>query len=603
MQENNNLKKLKLVPKKPGVYIMKNVDNRVIYVGKAKILYNRLAQYFIGTPKDNKTMQMVNNVAEFDYIITNSEKDALILESNLIKKYNPKYNILLKDDKTYPFIKIDMKNEFPFLSLVRKTQKDSNKYYGPFLNANVVNEIIDMISKEYKIRVCKSDLTKPKKRECLNFHIGYCSAPCTRNIEATDYKKNLYNAIEALDSGLKNMLPRLKNAMQRYSDELDFENAGVIRDKIKIIEKFAEKHQVVTVKKIDLDVIFFYFTKDITAVFIIEVRKGIINDKKAYTFLEKSDISDETIISSFLEQYYIIKNQATKRIVLDTNLDYKLDYDILTENLNIDEGKVVKVSQGRGKFSKNLLSMAKENAIEAIKLRLEAKIDDQLFLLKEKLNLYSMPIRIESYDISNTTGSNSVGVMTVFENGIPTKKEKRTFAIKGKNGSDDYASIYEVLDRRLRNFIDGTAGFENRPDLIFVDGGKGQVKMGKMVTENYHLDIPIFGLVKDNKHKTKDITDGYKVYNIRENRELFTFISKIQEETHKNAITYHKKKNTLTATQSELISIPKVGKQSISRLYKHFKTISNIKSATVLELSEVVSREAAQNIFYHFNKK
>jgi excinuclease ABC subunit C len=603
MQENKNKEKLKLVPKKPGVYIMKNVDNRVIYVGKAKILYNRLAQYFIGTPRDQKTMQMVNNVAEFDYIITNSEKDALILEANLIKKYNPKYNILLKDDKTYPFIQIDMKTTYPYLSLVRKTHKDSNKYYGPFLNANIVNEIIDIVSKEYKIRSCKFDLTKPKKRECLNFHIGYCTAPCTRNISLEEYKKNLSLAVEALDSGLRNILPRLKKNMQKFSDELDFENASIIRDKIKTIEKFAEKHQVVTVKKVDLDVIYFYDTKDITAVFVIEVRKGIINDKKSYTFLETGDISNEEIILSFLEQYYLIKNETTKRIVLDTNLDFKLNYDFLTESLNIDDGKNIKVSIGRGKFSKNLLAMAKENAIDAIKLRLETKIDDQLFFLKEKLNLYSMPIRIESFDISNTAGSNPVGVMTVFENGVPIKKEKRTFAIKGMNGSDDYASIYEVLDRRLRNFVDGTAGFENRPDLIFVDGGKGQVKMGKMAISNYDLDIPVFGLVKDNKHKTKDITDGYKDFNIRENRELFTFISKIQDETHKNAITYHKKKNTLTATQSELISIPKVGKQGILKLYQHFKTISNIKSATVSELSQAVSKTAAQNVFDYFNKK
>ncbi|OJU12665.1 MAG: excinuclease ABC subunit C, partial [Clostridiales bacterium 43-6] len=565
MQENTNREKLKLVPKKPGVYIMRNVDNRVIYVGKAKILYNRLAQYFIGTPRDQKTMQMVSNVTNFEYIITKSEKDALILESNLIKKYNPKYNILLKDDKTYPFIKIDMKNEYPYLSLVRKTHKDSNKYYGPFLNANVVNEIIDIVSKEYQIRSCKFDLTRPKKRECLNYHIGYCSAPCTRLISSDAYKINLSCAIEALDGGLRQMLPKLKKSMLDFADALDFENAGMMRDKIKTIEKFAEKHRVVTVKKVDLDVVYFYYTQGITAVIIIEVRKGIINDKKSYTFLETDDIANDEIITSFLEQYYLIKNERTNRIVLGTNLeDTQIDFDVLRESLSIDGMRDVGISAGRGKFSKNLLLMAKENAIDAIKQRLETKIDDQLFLLKEKLNLYSVPTRIESYDISNTAGSNPVGVMTVFENGAVSKKDKRTFAIKGNNGSDDYASIYEVLDRRLRNFVDGTAGFEQRPDLIFLDGGKGQVKMGKSALANYELDIPLFGLVKDDKHRTKDITDGYKNYNVRENRELFTFVSKIQEETHKNAITYHKKKNTLTATQSELISIPKVGKQTVS---------------------------------------
>jgi len=600
---DNNKEKLRLVPKKPGVYIMKNVDNRVIYVGKAKALHNRLSQYFIGKPKDQKTMQMVMNVNDFDYIITNSEKDALILEANLIKKYKPKYNILLKDDKAYPFIKLETKNKYPYLKLVRKIYKDSNKYYGPFLNSYLVNEIIDLVTKEYKLRSCTNDLLKPKKRECINYHIGYCSAPCTEKISESDYKKNIALAMNALDSGLKSLVPKLTEKMMNYAEKQEFEYAAEVRDKINLVNKFSEKQQVVTVKRVNLDAVSIYRDGDLTAASVIEVRNGIINDKKAYTFSESFEIGSDEIISSFLEQYYVIKEKATARIILLYNGETEIDYEGLSESLSGLQEKEIKISKGRGKFSKNILKMAEVNAIEAIKLRRETKIDDVLFRLKEKLKLYRTPLRIESYDISNTAGSNPVGVMTVFENGILTQKEKRTFAIRGINGSDDYASVYEVLDRRFRNLSESASGFENAPDLIFIDGGKGQVKMAKQAMANYSLDLPIFGLVKDQKHRTRDITDGYSEFNIREDREAYTFVSKIQEETHKNAITYHKKKSTLTATQSDLLEIPNVGKATLKKLYNEFKTISKMKAATAEELSQVVKRKTAENIVAYFNKK
>ena len=599
---DNNKEKLKLVPKKPGVYIMKNIDLRVIYVGKAKALHNRLSQYFIGKPKDQKTMQMVMNVFDFDYIITNSEKDALILEANLIKKYNPKYNILLKDDKAYPFIKLETKNKYPYLKLVRKTQKDSNKYYGPFLNSYLVNEIIDLVSKEFSLRSCNSDLDKPKKRECINYHIGYCSGPCTRKISDADYAKNIKSALYTLDNGLKFLIPKLTEKMMNYAEKQEFEYAAEMRDKIDLVNKFSEKQQVVTTKRVNLDAISIYRDGDLTAVSVIEVRNGIINDKKAYTFSESEQIGSGEIISSFLEQYYVIKEKIVTRIILFYNGETEIDYAGLSESLSGMQDKEIKISRGRGKFSKNILKMAEVNAIEAIKLRRETKIDDVLFRLKEKLKLYRTPMRIESYDISNTAGSNPVGVMTVFENGVLTQKEKRTFAIRGINGSDDYASIYEVLDRRFRNLVEASTGFENTPDLIFIDGGKGQVKMARQAMMKNGLELPIFGLVKDNKHRTRDITDGYTEFNIKEDREAYTFVSRIQEETHKNAITYHKKKSALTATQSDLLEIPKVGKATLKKLYNEFKTVAKMKTATIEELSKVVPLKTAENIAAYFRK-
>ena len=588
--------KLKLVPKKPGVYIMKDINDRVIYVGKAKALYNRLSQYFIGTPNNRKTMMMVTNVYEFDYILTKTEKDALILENNLIKKYKPKYNILLKDDKTYPFIKVNLTVPYPYLSLSRKTKNDGNKYYGPFLNAYTVNNIIDLVSSHFKLRSCDYNIGSKKRRECINYHIGKCTGPCAFKISKEDYNERVNNAIEALSSNLHSLIPILKEKMEKYSENLDFENAAIMRDRLKDVEKFAQKHNVVTVKKIDLDCIAFYRDENISAVSVLRVKQGIINNKHSYTFMQSSDITDEELVTSFTEQYYLSKNDIPKRIVISINTDYEVNLMSLSETLTTIKKEKVTVSIPRGKFTKNLNTVAIMNAKEAIKLRLETKIDDTLFKLKEKLGLSKLPLRIESYDMSNTSGSNAVGVMTVFENGTLNQKEKRTFIIKGRNGSDDYASMKEVIERRMENLFNGEDGFSKQPDLILVDGGKGQVKSAIEAMNKFGYDFPVFGMVKNDKHRLRDLTNSSCNLNLKEDREVFVFIGKIDEQTHKNAISYHKKRNTLTSTQSELLSIEGVGQATMKKLYKKFKTISNIKSATFEELSEVVPKTTAKRI-------
>lgn len=598
-----NKEKLKLVPKKPGVYIMKNEDDRVIYVGKAKALYNRLAQYFIGTPNNLKTTQMVLNVKEFDYIVTRSESDAFILENNLIKKYKPKYNILLKDDKTYPFIKVNLSVRFPYLSLTRKTKKDGNKYYGPFMNAGTVNDIIELVSKEFMLRKCQYDLKKANKKECLNYHIHACSAPCSGKISDSDYNENVKKAINALDNNLKSLIPSLNERMEKYSERLDFENAAKMRDSLKLIKKFSEGHIVVSVRKIDMDVVGFFRDGDISAVSVLYVRGGIINNKKSYTFLNSEGISDEELVTSFAEQYYFIENEPPKRIIMGINTDYQIDFTELSKALSELAEREIKVSDARGTFSKNLLSLAKENATEAIKLRLNAKIDDALFALKEKLRLSKTPVRIESYDMSNTAGSNPVGVMTVFENGALNNKEKRTFSIKGANGSDDYASMYETLFRRFENLKNSEDGFSTAPDLILVDGGKGQVKAARQAMAENGFDFPVFGMVKNSKHRMRDLTNESAEMNLKENQLAFVFVSKINEATHKNAIGYHKKKNSLTATRSQLLEIEGVGKASMLKLYREFKTLGAIKKAQIPELNKVVSKKAAENIYKFFHEE
>lgn len=595
--------KLKLVPKKPGVYIMKDINDRVIYVGKAKALHNRLSQYFIGKPNNKKTMMMVMNVFEFDYILTKTEKDALILENNLIKKYKPKYNILLKDDKTYPFIKVNLTKPYPYLSLARTVKKDGNKYYGPFLNAYTVNNIIELVSSHFKLRSCQYVIGGKKKRECLNYHIGKCSGPCTFKISKEDYDKHVKEAVDALSSNLHSLIPVLKEKMEKYSENLDFENAAIMRDRLKDVEKFAQKHNVVTVKKIDLDCISFYRDENISGVSVLSVKQGIINNKNSYTFTQSNDISDEELVTSFTEQYYLSKNEIPKRIVLTVNTDYEPEYGLLSESLSDIGKEKVTVSAPRGKFTKNLSTVAQMNATEAIKLRLETKIDDTLFKVKEKLSLPKIPLRIESYDMSNTAGSNAVGVMTVFENGVVNQKEKRTFIIKGQNGSDDYAAMNEVIERRLENLYNNEDGFSKMPDLILVDGGKGQVKSALSAMEKFGYDIPVFGMVKNDKHRLRDLTNSSCALNIKENREVFVFIGKIDEQTHKNAINYHKKRNTLTATQSELLSVEGVGNATMKKLYKKFKTISNIKTASYEELCEVVPKTTAKHIFEHYNNE
>lgn len=595
--------KLKLVPKKPGVYIMKDINDRVIYVGKAKALHNRLSQYFIGKPNNRKTLMMVMNVFEFDYILTKTEKDALILENNLIKKYKPKYNILLKDDKTYPFIKVNLTKPYPYLSLTRIVKKDGNKYYGPFLNAYTVNNIIELVSSHFKLRSCQSAIGSRKKRECLNYHIGKCSGPCAFKISKEDYDKRVKEAVDALSSNLHSLIPVLKEKMEKYSEKLDFENAAIMRDRLKDVEKFAQKHNVVTVKKIDLDCIAFYRDENISGVSVLSVKQGIINSKNSYTFTQSNDISDEELVTSFTEQYYLSKNEIPKRIVLTINTDYEPEYGLLGESLSDIGKEKVTVSAPRGKFTKNLSTVAQMNATEAIKLRLETKIDDTLFKVKEKLSLPKIPLRIESYDMSNTAGSNAVGVMTVFENGVVNQREKRTFIIKGQNGSDDYAAMNEVIERRLENLYNNEDGFSKMPDLILVDGGKGQVKSALSAMEKFGYDIPVFGMVKNDKHRLRDLTNSSCTLNIKEDREVFVFVGKIDEQTHKNAINYHKKRNTLTATQSELLSIGGVGNATMKKLYKKFKTVTNIKTAGYEELCEVVPKTTAKRIFEHYNNE
>lgn len=593
--------KLKLVPKKPGVYIMKDVNDRVIYVGKAKALHNRLSQYFIGTPNNRKTMMMVMNVFEFDYILTKTEKDALILENNLIKKYKPKYNILLKDDKTYPFIKVNLTKPSPYLSLARTVKKDGNKYYGPFLNAYTVNNIIDLVSSHFKLRSCQYAIGSKKRRECINYHIGKCSGPCAFKISKEDYDENVKKAVDALSSNLHSLIPILKEKMQMYSERLDFENAAIMRDRLKDVEKFAQKHNVITVKKIDLDCIAFFRDENISGVSVLSVKQGIINNKNSYTFTQSEDVSDEELVTSFTEQYYLSKNEVPKRIVLTINTDYEIDYSLLSETLTDIGKEKVTVSAPRGKFTKNLSTVAQMNATEAIKLRLETKIDDTLFKVKQRLSLPKIPLRIESYDMSNTAGSNAVGVMTVFENGVVCQKEKRTFIIKGSNGSDDYASMHEVLRRRLENLYNKEDGFSKEPDLILVDGGKGQVKCALEAMNEFGYNFPVFGMVKNDKHRLRDLTNSSCALNIKDDRDVFVFIGKIDEQTHKNAINYHKKRNTLTATQSDLLSVAGVGQATMKKLYKKFNTISNIKTATVDELTTVVPKTTAIRIFEHYH--
>lgn len=593
--------KLKLVPKKPGVYIMKDINDRVIYVGKAKALHNRLSQYFIGTPNNRKTMMMVMNVFEFDYILTKTEKDALILENNLIKKYKPKYNILLKDDKTYPFIKVNLTKPYPYLSLARTVKKDANKYYGPFLNAYTVNNIIDLVSSHFKLRSCQYAIGSKKRRECINYHIGKCSGPCAFKISKEDYDKRVKDAVDALSSNLHSLIPVLKEKMQFYSERLDFENAAIMRDRLKDVEKFAQKHNVITVKKVDLDCIAFYRDENISGVSVLSVKQGIINNKHSYTFTQCEDVSDEELVTSFTEQYYLSKNEVPKRIVLTINTDYEIDYELLSESLSNVEKEKVTVCTPRGKFTKNLANVAQMNATEAIKLRLETKIDDTLFKVKERLSLSKIPLRIESYDMSNTAGSNPVGVMTVFENGALCQKEKRTFIVKGNNGSDDYACMKEVIERRMENLYNNEEGFSKAPDLILVDGGKGQVKCAMEAMEKFGYDFPVFGMVKNDKHRLRDLTNASCSLNIKDDREVFVFVGKIDEQTHKNAINYHKKRNTLTATQSELLEITGVGKATMKKLYKEFKTISNIKTASEEELSKVIPKTTAKHIFEHYN--
>ncbi|MBR2315716.1 MAG: excinuclease ABC subunit UvrC [Clostridia bacterium] len=595
------------LPINPGVYIMKNKSKEIIYIGKAKVLKNRVSQYF-GSQNNHSTKvrKMVDNVDDFDYILTDSEFEALVLECSLIKQHMPKYNILLKDDKGYSYVKIT-KGPWGKISACFRKDDDNATYLGPFTSGYSMRSTVEEANKIYKLYTCNRKFPRDlgKGRPCLNFFIGQCCAPCRGKISEEEYDENLKDAIEFLKGGQSQQVRRLRELMEEYSENLEFEKAAKIRDRINAMEKvYSDKQKVVSSLIKHQDVFAIVQAEEKACLHILRFNKGILFDSEDFIFDAEEDLA--SLRYELIMNFYSLNREVPPRITVDGEVE---SADILSQWLGEKAGRKVVIGTVQRGEQASLMAMCRKNAAEKLAqfLGRKGRETNALDELKSLLGLPEIPEYIESYDISHTAGSDNVAGMVVFRNGLPYKKAYKRFSIKGFSGQDDYGSMREVLDRRFARYIDETEtdeGFKTLPDLILLDGGEGQVNAVKPVLEKYGLDIPLFGMVKDSKHKTRAITANGSEISITSKRQAFTLVSNLQEEVHRYAITYHKKKHTASALETRLTSIEGIGKKKADLLIKHFKTMKAIASADEEDLALIkgISKENARKIYEFFRE-
>lgn len=577
------------LPLAPGVYIMKNSDGEIIYIGKAKLLKNRVSQYF-GSQNNHtvKVCKMVENVYDFEHILTASEFEALVLECSLIKQYKPKYNILLKDDKGYSYIKIT--NE-PWRKLKSAKQKidDGSKYIGPYMSGFVVKESLDAALKIFKLPQCNKTFPCGGKnnRPCLNYHMNQCLAPCTGRVKKADYDAAVDDAIDFLKGDTKEYLKTLGTRMESYSENLEFEKAAEMRDRISAIKRLSDKQKVLLCGTETKDVFALARDEDIVCFNVLRFVDGKLSQSENHF----TDISDSLSATraDFIKRFYIAHDDIPGLVFTDGECD---DSELIEQWLGDRLGKKVTITIPEKGKQAEVVSMSKSNAYEAIaEKRHRKKSNAAVIELGETLGLGKIPEFIESYDISHTAGADSVGGMVVFKNGEPYKSGYRKFIIKDALGGDDYGSMREVLTRRFEHYFkDREAGkedgFARLPDLILMDGGQGQVNVALEVLNMYNLDIPVFGMVKDGKHRTRAISHDGGEISINGKRKVFTLVSGIQEEVHRFAIGYHHQKHSKSSKTSELTKIPGIGPKKAEALWKKFRTIDAMKRADIDELAD-----------------
>ncbi|MEN8076785.1 excinuclease ABC subunit UvrC [Clostridioides difficile] len=611
---------LKNLPDKPGVYLMKNSLGEVIYVGKAKILKNRVKSYFQNSKNHSEKVRvMVKNIAEFEYIVTDSEMEALILECNLIKKYSPKYNILLKDDKFYPFIKITIKDDFPRVFVTRNFAKDGSKYFGPYTNGAAVYETINLIYKIFPLRTCKLVIREngEKVRPCLNYHIKKCFGPCGGHISKSEYGKMITDIIDVLSGKETYVTKMLKTEMEQAAENLEFEKAASLRDKILAIEAIVEKQKIFKTMEGDEDFINIEQDEKDSCIQIFFSREGKIIGREHFIFENTANESLAEILEEFIASFYGGTAKVPKTIYVPAVNEVEL----MEEYLTIKRGSKVWIKVPQKGQKKDMLEMVKNNA----KITLEKFKDKYLrdkeinrISLEELQNLLELdewPLRIEAYDISNIQGVDSVGTMIVFEEGRAKNSDYRRFKIKTVKGANDYDSMREILTRRFNHGLEEIRAIQERdlklsagkfstfPDLIMMDGGKGQVNIALEVLESLNINIPVCGLVKDDKHQTRGIVYNNKELIINRSSNLMQLIRRIQDEVHRFAITYHRSLRDKRTLHSILDDIPNVGEKRRRALLMKFGSVDNIKKASIEELLETpsIDKKSAESIYIYFN--
>ena len=599
---------LKKLPDLPGVYIMHDNIDTIIYVGKAVNLKNRVRQYFRENSKHTaKIRQMVSHISYFEYIITDSELEALVLECNLIKEHSPKYNTMLKDDKTYPFIKVTTHEAYPRVFVSRDIKHGTGRFFGPYTSSKAVNDTIELLCKLYKIRTCNRRLPKDtgKERPCLNYHIGQCSAPCQGYIDEETYRKAIDEVIEFLNGNHTKILGNLMDSMKACAQNMQYEEAAKYRDLIGSVKQVAQKQKITTDDNADRDVIACASDGNDAVVQVFFIREGKLLGRDHFHMAVAQGDGISEILSQFIKQYYGGTPYIPNVIMIQKEIE---DADVVAAWLtDIKKTKVKIITPKKGDKEK-LVELAYKNAQNVLLQDTERIKNEQkktIGAMTEIAKLIGLPVikRAEAYDISNTNGVESVGSMIVFQDGKPKKNDYRKFKIKTVKGPDDYKSMKEVLTRRFKRAIEGSKGFEIYPDLIMMDGGRGQVNIALEVLKELGLSIPVCGMVKDDNHNTRGLYYNNKLIAIDTHSEGFKLITRIQDEAHRFAIEYHRSLRSKQQVHSILDGIEGIGPARRKSLMKHFLDIEKIRQASVEELMKAdgITKNIAQNIYRYFH--
>ncbi len=592
------------LPQTPGVYIMKDAEGKIIYVGKSKKLKNRVTTYFTGTPSGYKTARLVERIVDFDYIVCKTEIEALTLENTLIKKHLPKYNIRLKDSKSYPYIKIT--NElYPRLIVTRERISDKSRYFGPYSGASAAYSALEAVKRVFSLPACKRSFPRDigRERPCIYKDMDRCCAPCTGKLSSEDFRELVRRAGRVLDGDTREIKDELRVLMERASDELEFERAALFRDQITALDKLSEKQKVVADSKVNRDIFSVYMSETVGMLGMLSVRSGALVNKNEFLLSACDELGVDEIVS-LIASHYDEWGNAPREVMLDFEPE-KEDIELLSEYLSLSAGYKVAVKIPERGDGRALCDLARKNAEEAARqYRLEGEREDKnLRRLTELLSLHEIPKRIEAYDISNIGNENIVASMVVYTAGKLKKSDYRLFSIKTTDGADDYGSMREALSRRLSHIGDGSPSLGETPDLIFVDGGVGHVSVAKEVLVSLSLEIPVFGMVKDDFHKTRALTDGENDISIAKEFDMYGFVYNLQEEAHRFAVKSSQRAKTKTLTHSSLEKISGIGAAKARALLSEMP-LGRIKSASVEELSSVrgIGRSDAERIYEYFHR-
>ena len=595
------------LPLKPGVYIMQDAKNVVIYVGKAKALKNRVSQYFANLASHTeKTRAMVSQIDHFDVIVADSEFEALVLENSLIKRHQPRYNILLKDDKGYPYIRLTVKEEYPKFSLANKAAEDGARYFGPYGSRGNTQNIIDALRVALKLPSCNKKFPRDigKERPCLNYHMGQCDGYCRKDMDQSRYREAIDQAVRLLEGKFQEVGDELKAEMELAAEELRFEKAAELRDRYKAIELLGKRQKVVAGSLADTDVVGFHKGEATKSCFVVlHFVEGELAAKD--WDLIDTPMEEETadILSALVRQYYGCRGNLPRQSLLPCELEDEVP---LMRMLSEDAGRKVELVTPQRGAKMDLIKLANQNAVEEVTRATtrEERQNKLLEALGKMLGLEQAPRRTESYDISNTGADDMVASMVVFENGRPLKRDYRRFKIKDLTGPDDYASMEQVLKRRFQRYLDGDEKFGTLPDLMLIDGGENHVKIARRVLDDFGLDIPAFGMVKDDRHRTRALVapDGREI-GIQAIPAVFALIGQIQEETHRFAIEFNRQQRKGRVQGSALDKIPGVGEKRRAQLLKAFKSVKAIRQAPLEELEKVVPKNTAQAVYQFFRRE